>query len=54
VHVGDLRRTDVAGARDMGMHAARFKGVHDDLSDASEAAIVIDRHEQILEVLALA
>jgi len=54
VHVGDLRRTDVAGARDMGMHAARFRGVHDDLSDASEAAIVIDRHEQILEVLDLA
>ncbi len=54
VHVGDLRRTDVAGARDMGMHAARFRGVHDDLSGASEAAIVIDRHEQILEVLALA
>jgi putative hydrolase of the HAD superfamily len=54
VHVGDLRRTDVAGARDMGMHAARFRGVHDDLSGAAEAAIVIDRHEQILEVLALA
>ncbi|MBA2273879.1 MAG: HAD family hydrolase [Actinobacteria bacterium] len=54
VHVGDLRRTDVAGARDMGMHAARFRGVHDDLSGASEAAIVIDRHEQILEVLTLA
>ena len=54
VHVGDLRRTDVAGARDMGMHTARFRGVHDDLSGASEASIVIDRHEQILEVLALA
>lgn len=54
IHVGDLRRTDVAGARDMGMHAARFRGVHDDLSGAAEAAIVIDRHEQILEVLALA
>ena len=53
VHIGDLRRTDVAGARDMGMHAARFRGVHDDLSGASEASIVIDRHEQILEVLAL-
>ncbi len=53
VHIGDLRRTDVAGARDMGMHTARFRGVHDDLSGASEASIVIDRHEQILEVLAL-
>ncbi|MBA3349195.1 MAG: HAD family hydrolase [Actinobacteria bacterium] len=54
VHVGDLRRTDVAGARDVGMHAARFRGVHDDLSGGAEAAIVIDHHEQLLEVLALA
>ncbi|MBA3430929.1 MAG: HAD family hydrolase [Actinobacteria bacterium] len=51
VHVGDLRRTDIAGARDMGMHAARFRGVHDDRTDASDAQTVIDRHEQILEVV---
>jgi putative hydrolase of the HAD superfamily len=51
LHVGDLRRTDIAGARDIGMHAARFKGVHDDLSDATEAEIVIDRHEQLLDVI---
>ena len=53
IHVGDLKRTDVAGARDLGMHAVRFRGVHDDRSDAREAEIVIDRHEQLLEVLAL-
>ncbi len=30
VHIGDLRRTDVAGARAAGMAAVRFAGVHDD------------------------
>jgi putative hydrolase of the HAD superfamily len=53
VHVGDLRRTDVAGARDFGMHAARFRGVHDDRSDAPEAEFVFDEHAQILEVIGL-
>ena len=53
VHVGDLRRTDIAGAHDIGMHAVRFRGVHDDKTDAAEAETVIDRHEQILEVIGL-
>lgn len=53
IHVGDLRRTDIAGARDIGMHAARFRGVHDDKSDAPEADIVLDDHRQLLEVLGL-
>jgi HAD superfamily hydrolase (TIGR01549 family) len=53
VHVGDLRRTDIAGARDMGMHTARFRGVHDDHSDSTEAEIVIDRHEQLLDTLGI-
>ena len=29
-HIGDLRRTDVAGARAAGMASVRFAGVHDD------------------------
>ena len=29
-HVGDLRRTDVMGARNMGMYAVRYTGVADD------------------------
>jgi FMN phosphatase YigB (HAD superfamily) len=52
LHVGDLKRTDIAGAHDFGMHAVRFRGVHDDGSDAAEAEWVIDRHEQVLEILA--
>lgn len=54
LHVGDLKRTDVAGARDFGMHAVRFRGAHDDKTDAAEAEVVIDRHEQLLDVLGLA
>ena len=54
VHVGDLRRTDIAGAHDIGMHAVRFRGVHDDRSDAAEARIVIDRHEDLLDALGIA
>src|SRR5918996_971729 len=53
VHVGDLRRTDIAGARDMGMHAARFKGVHDDRSGGAEAEMVITEHRKILEAIGL-
>ena len=54
IHVGDLKRTDIAGARDIGMQAARYRGVHDDLSDASDADIVLDRHEELLAVIGLA
>lgn len=32
-HIGDLRRTDVAGARAMGMVAVRYTGVFDDVGD---------------------
>lgn len=52
-HVGDLRRTDIAGAHEIGMHTARFRGVHDDLSDVAEAEVVLDHHLQLLEVLGL-
>lgn len=53
VHVGDLRRTDIAGAQSFGMHAVRFRGVHDDRSDSREARCVIDRHEELLDLLEL-
>jgi putative hydrolase of the HAD superfamily len=52
-HVGDLKRTDIAGAHDVGMHAIRFRGVHDDKTDAREAECVMDRHQQIFECLGL-
>jgi putative hydrolase of the HAD superfamily len=30
VHIGDLTRTDIAGAKGVGMHAVRFTGSNDD------------------------
>ena len=51
IHVGDLKRTDIAGAHDIGMHTVRFKGVHDDQSEAAEAECVIARHEQIFDCI---
>jgi FMN phosphatase YigB (HAD superfamily) len=55
MHVGDLRRTDVAGAAALGMKTARYRGMHDDLDEASgvEADFVIDSHHQLPDVLDL-
>ncbi|HEY7875063.1 MAG TPA: HAD family hydrolase [Actinomycetota bacterium] len=53
VHVGDLRRTDIAGARDIGMHGIRYRGVHDDRTDAADAECVIDDHRKLLEIIGL-
>ena len=52
-HVGDLRRTDVAGARRMGMTAVRYRGAHDDPSEGPEADHVIADHGALLAALAL-
>jgi FMN phosphatase YigB (HAD superfamily) len=57
-HVGDLRRTDVAGALAMGMVAVRYTGVADD-DDAAlgeghpapEADYVVDDHRLLPAVL---
>src|SRR5262244_1213160 len=43
VHVGDLRATDVAGARALGMGSVRFMGCHNDGSAGPEADVVISR-----------
>jgi HAD superfamily hydrolase (TIGR01549 family) len=53
-HVGDLIRTDVAGARAMGMVTVRFRGVVDDPEDGAEADHVIDRLADLSVVLGLA
>lgn len=41
-HVGDRLRTDVAGARSMGMRSVRYRGVFDDLAQGHEADLVVD------------
>jgi putative hydrolase of the HAD superfamily len=56
-HVGDLRRTDIAGARAMGMTAVRYRGANDDPAadgDAPEGHHVIDDHADLLAALGLA
>lgn len=56
-HVGDLRRTDVAGARAMGVVAVRYRGVFDDISEEvaqfPEGDHVIDDHLRLPEVLGI-
>jgi putative hydrolase of the HAD superfamily len=42
LHVGDLVRTDIAGARALGMTAVRFRGVADDPDAADPAAVAAD------------
>ena len=51
-HVGDRLRTDVAGARAMGMTAVRYKRVYDDAAGGPEADHVIDDLRLLPEVLA--
>ncbi|GAC1411419.1 MAG: HAD family hydrolase [Actinomycetota bacterium] len=53
MHVGDLRRTDVFGARSAGLRSVRFRGVYDDDSDHPEADHVIDDLRTIPELLGL-
>jgi putative hydrolase of the HAD superfamily len=53
MHVGDLRRTDVAGATALGMRTARYRGLNDDPEDGTgvEAEFVLDSHSELLDVI---
>ena len=51
LHVGDLRRTDVAGARAIGMTSVRYRGANDDVEDLPDADHVIDHHHELLALL---
>jgi putative hydrolase of the HAD superfamily len=44
LHVGDLRRTDVAGGRAAGLRTVRYRGAFDDPAPLPEADWVIDDH----------
>lgn len=60
VHIGDLRRTDVAGARAAGWTSVRYRGLNDDPgspelgTDAVEADHVLDDHAALPATLGLA
>jgi putative hydrolase of the HAD superfamily len=53
VHVGDLRRTDVAGARGVGMRSVRLAAAFDDASALPEADHVAASHAELREILGL-
>ncbi len=53
VHVGDLRRTDVAGGRAAGMGTVRISWWHDDDSDLPEADAVAESHAHLRDILGL-
>jgi FMN phosphatase YigB (HAD superfamily) len=54
VHVGDLRRKDVAGARRCGLRTARYRGQRDDTDpDYAEADGVRGDHRELLPLLGL-
>ena len=52
-HVGDLLRTDVAGARELGMRTVRLRAAHDDPTELPEADRVADDHAHLREILGL-
>jgi putative hydrolase of the HAD superfamily len=52
LHVGDLRRTDVAaGARSLGMQSARIRARNDDVCELAEADYVVDSHAELAALL---
>jgi FMN phosphatase YigB (HAD superfamily) len=53
LHVGDLRRTDVAGAAALGIRTVRYRGMNDegDADRGPEAEFVLDSHLQLLDVV---
>ncbi len=53
-HVGDRLRTDVAGARAMGMVSVRYTGLHEDRAEGfEEADFVIADHRDLVAALEL-
>lgn len=50
-HIGDLRRTDIAGARAAGWTSLRYIGFFDDQSELPEADHVVKAHGDLLELL---
>jgi len=53
MHVGDLRRTDVAGGRAVGMATVRISGRHDDGSELPDADHVVRSHAELAALLEL-
>lgn len=53
-HVGDIRRTDIAGAQAMGMLAVRYTGISDDETQTSpEGDLVLSSHRDLPAALGI-
>lgn len=52
VHLGDLTRTDIAGAKSIGMRAVRFAAVYDDPDRSVEPDAVVNSFEEFEQWLA--
>jgi putative hydrolase of the HAD superfamily len=50
-HIGDLRRTDVAGAREAGWRSLRYTGFADDDTELPDADHVVSHHLELVELL---
>ena len=53
LHVGDLRRTDVAGARALDMQTVRIRARHDDVGDWRDADWVVSSHDELAGLLGI-
>lgn len=54
VHVGDLRRTDVAGARAVGMGTVRITWANDDEAALPDADLIAASHTHLADLLGVA
>jgi putative hydrolase of the HAD superfamily len=52
MHVGDLPRTDIAGATALGMRTVRYRGMNDEPEGGAEAEFVLDSHAELPGVIA--
>lgn len=52
MHIGDLRRTDVAGAAAVGMKTVRYRALQDDPDPGVEADFVLDDHRELPPLVA--
>jgi putative hydrolase of the HAD superfamily len=53
LHIGDLKRTDVAGARAVGMATVRLRARNDDASGHAEADHVVDDYAEFLALFGI-
>jgi putative hydrolase of the HAD superfamily len=53
LHVGDLRRTDIAGGTALGMRTVRYRGMNPegDAENGVEADLVLDDHAHLLDAV---